>query len=208
MFKGAREAFGWKHEKSHYGNFRPFQLAKVLTQQDSRELTQARFYQGMPDPRRDKRGNAITNRRIAAWQRDSPDLLKITTRTLRYPPTEGREKGIDVQLAIDLVSMAYDDEYDLAVLASADTDLIPAVQFVVERYPLKLVECVAWEPLPECADDAAAPLDVRTKGVLRRMIPQSDWDTCSDKRDFTRMQDVSGPMLPGQSGRQLPPGRG
>lgn len=37
------------------------------------------------------------------------------------------EKGVDVQMAIDIVSGAYENSYDTLVLVSSDTDLIPAV---------------------------------------------------------------------------------
>jgi uncharacterized LabA/DUF88 family protein len=120
MYKGAREAFGYEHEKGHYGNFRPLALARLLTQEAHRELRQVRFYMAVPDPRRDRRGHAMAQRRLASWQGENPALVHVFTRTLRYPPPKGREKGVDVQLAIDVVTLALDDEYDFAVLASAD----------------------------------------------------------------------------------------
>jgi uncharacterized LabA/DUF88 family protein len=41
-----------------------------------------------------------------------------------------REKGIDVKLATDLLSGAFDDKYDVAVVVSSDSDLIPAIDRV------------------------------------------------------------------------------
>lgn len=38
------------------------------------------------------------------------------------------EKGVDVRLAIDIVTMAYEKQYDIAFVVSSDTDLIPAIQ--------------------------------------------------------------------------------
>lgn len=38
------------------------------------------------------------------------------------------EKGVDVQLAVDIMKGAYRDQYDTAYLISSDTDLIPAIQ--------------------------------------------------------------------------------
>lgn len=38
------------------------------------------------------------------------------------------EKGVDVRLATDIVSMAFAKQYDTAFVASSDTDLIPAIQ--------------------------------------------------------------------------------
>ena len=208
MYKGAREAFDWQHEKGHYGNFRPLGLGRLLTHEPHRELRQVRFYQGVPDPNRNARGHAITQRRIAAWEAEDPALVQIFTRTLRYPPPEGREKGVDVKLGIDLVAAALDNEFDLAVLASADTDLIPAVELVVTRFPLKMVECVAWKPLPGCEADTAAPLDVKGGGVIRRWVDKQDFDHISDQRNFTQAPlRATGSFTLGQSRRQLPPNR-
>lgn len=38
------------------------------------------------------------------------------------------EKGVDVRLAVDIVTMAQAKQYDTAILISSDTDLIPAMQ--------------------------------------------------------------------------------
>ena len=43
------------------------------------------------------------------------------------------EKQVDVQIAADLVSMAFQDEYDIAYLLSADADFVPAVRRVRGR---------------------------------------------------------------------------
>jgi uncharacterized LabA/DUF88 family protein len=208
MYKGAREAFGWTQKKGHYGNFRPLALGRLLTKDSKRELRQVRLYQGLPDPHRDKLGNAITQRRLASWKADDPSLVEIVTRAMKYPPPEGREKGIDVRLAIDLVSLAADNVYDLAVLASADTDLLPAIEFVVQRAKLKMIETVTWEPIPGCEYDTAAPLDVRGGGVIRRTVPKEEFDLIADRTNYMRQHAAaSNNPLPGQSGRQLPPGR-
>lgn len=37
------------------------------------------------------------------------------------------EKGVDVQLAVDLVVGAFEDTFDIAIVISSDTDLIPAI---------------------------------------------------------------------------------
>lgn len=38
------------------------------------------------------------------------------------------EKGVDVQIAVDIVRGAIKDEYDTCYLISSDTDLLPAIQ--------------------------------------------------------------------------------
>ncbi len=42
-----------------------------------------------------------------------------------------REKGVDVQIAIDLVIGAAENHFDTAIIVSSDTDLIPAIK--IER---------------------------------------------------------------------------
>jgi uncharacterized LabA/DUF88 family protein len=40
------------------------------------------------------------------------------------------EKGIDTLLVTDLIRFAYSNTYDVAVLASSDADMVPAVRFI------------------------------------------------------------------------------
>lgn len=44
-----------------------------------------------------------------------------------------REKGVDVKIAVDLVSMACDDKLKTAILCSSDSDLQPAIAEVRKR---------------------------------------------------------------------------
>lgn len=55
-----------------------------------------------------------------------------------------REKGVDVKIATDLVVGASDNLYDTAIVISSDTDLIPAIQYVVKGKH-KRVEYVGFE---------------------------------------------------------------
>lgn len=57
-----------------------------------------------------------------------------------------REKGVDVQIAIDLVIGAVEDSYDTAIIVSSDTDLIPAIKYI--RSKGKTVEYVGFSSTP------------------------------------------------------------
>jgi uncharacterized LabA/DUF88 family protein len=50
---------------------------------------------------------------------------------IMYDAGRIREKGVDVKLAIDVVIGATDNLYDTAIVVSSDTDLIPAIKYVV-----------------------------------------------------------------------------
>ena len=40
------------------------------------------------------------------------------------------EKGVDTLICTDMIRLAWEEAYDIAVLASSDRDLVPAVQFL------------------------------------------------------------------------------
>ncbi len=52
------------------------------------------------------------------------------------------EKGVDAALVTDLLSLAWQRAYDVAVLVSGDADYIPAVEYV-QSQGLKVVNA-AW----------------------------------------------------------------
>lgn len=43
------------------------------------------------------------------------------------------EKGVDTLIATDMIRLAWEGAYDLAVLATSDSDLVPAVEFLNAR---------------------------------------------------------------------------
>jgi len=139
-------------------------------------------------------------RRIQAWVAEDPALVALHSRPLRYPPERGREKGIDVELALDLLRLALDDEYDVGILASADSDLVPALELVSRRAPGKILETVSLQPLPQCR--AAEPIDIPGGGVVRRRVSREDFEQIIDRRNFLR---GPGPLSP-RGGRRPPRG--
>lgn len=60
------------------------------------------------------------------------------------PGEKPREKGIDVALAIDFVTMAVRGEYDVGILFSTDTDLKPALEAVAQLGTGVRAEVAAW----------------------------------------------------------------
>lgn len=129
----------------------PAKLARLLVRKRTMGglLQQVRVYRGRPEPRREARLTAATDRQAAAWGADP--RVKVIRRTLWYPRDFGqpschekpREKGIDVSLAVDMVRMAIKREYEVAILFSRDTDLLPAVEAVAELRAAH-VEVATW----------------------------------------------------------------
>lgn len=74
------------------------------------------------------------------------------------------EKGVDVRMAVDLVSGAYEDHYDRAILISSDSDLLPALEKV--RAKGKKVTYVGFSHKPSLA--------LITHSDVRRLLTQED----------------------------------
>jgi len=62
-----------------------------------------------------------------------------------------REKGIDVKIATDLIAGAVDDKYDVGIIVSSDTDLVPAIDWVRKRKK-KVIEYIGFS-FPEIRDN-------------------------------------------------------
>ncbi len=54
--------------------------------------------------------------------------IKVKTMPLKRTPEGFIEKGIDILLATDMVSLAFRNAYDTAVLVSGDSDYVPVVE--------------------------------------------------------------------------------
>jgi hypothetical protein len=153
--------------------------------------TQVCVYSGVPTPQRDSKGNKIMQRKLATWVADMPDKVEIFPRPLKYPPPTGRGKDVDVEIAVDIVRLALEDEYDVGVVASADTDLVPALAFVANHCEGKQIETMTWAPEPGCEQETAAPIDIPGGGVSRLAVSKADFERIADKRNF--MLDKSNP---------------
>jgi uncharacterized LabA/DUF88 family protein len=183
MYRSAREAFGWQTKPGHFGSFRPYSLGKQLARGGTRALTEVRVYTGIHGPRRNAVQHGQMQRRMLAWVAAAPDKVQVFPRSLRYDANgKAREKGVDVELAIDIVSLAIDGTFDVMAVASTDTDLVPALQFVADRFPNKKIVTVTYEPAEGC--HAAAPLDLPRRHVERRFITARDFASIADKTNY------------------------
>jgi uncharacterized LabA/DUF88 family protein len=98
-----------------------------------------------------------------------------------------KEKGIDVLLAIDMVLGAVQDRYDVAVLVSADLDLIPALEAVVDRG--KWVEVASWKP----EKGWGSRLRLRKRSIWCHWLDRGDFDQVHDDTDYAKPAVRRGP---------------
>lgn len=145
-------------DKNRTKHIDPTKLGQKLIAdyEESRELKEIRIYTGIPSKYKEPQSYSKFSKRIELWQSDP--LVKVITRPLSYPlgwpksskPGEKpREKGIDVNIAIDFVTMAIRKEYEIGILFSVDTDLKPALEFVTSNDVSARAEVAAWRQVAD-----------------------------------------------------------
>lgn len=101
-----------------------------------RRLVEWRYY-AAPIPQGtspvDKQNYAAQQRFFLFVQRHRKGVLRLG-RFQREASGAFREKGVDVLLAVDLVRLAAEDRYDVAIVVSGDGDLVPAIKTVQQLY--------------------------------------------------------------------------
>lgn len=146
VYQSARRAFGLEHAHHCEGQIHPRRVglrAKDLL--PGRELSEVVVFRGMPAPHQDQKGYDACQRQVAKWNATSQ--VRCITRPLNYrEPSRPREKGIDVAIAIEMVAGAIDGRFDVAVLFSGDTDLLPAAEFIRKHRGDDAIEFAAWKP--------------------------------------------------------------
>ena len=102
------------------------------------------IYRGLPDPNLEPTARSANDRQAIAWAAQGATVIR---RPLRYPrswPNQPpQEKGVDVALAVDFVRLAAERAYDVGILFSRDSDLLPALETVVDLR-LAHVEVASW----------------------------------------------------------------
>jgi uncharacterized LabA/DUF88 family protein len=188
LYNDARRAFCRRSDPATYGQIDPMRLGRLIASKEvlgvpePRELTQVRIYRGRPDSTKEPKTYGAHMRQCDAWEKAG---AVVVPRSLRYPrnwpedPPE--EKGIDVQIAVDMVTMASNGELDVAVLVSTDTDLTPAVEAFF-RLPFdapRIVEVAAWR-----TETFRKALRVSGQHVWCHYLDERDYRAVCDTRDY------------------------
>ena len=137
--------------------------------------TAIRVYRGRPDPNHQRMPTAANDAQASHWSRDP--RVQVIRRQLNYrdwPNRPPQEKGIDVAIAVDLLHLAFRKQYDALVLFSSDTDLLPALEMVVQLR-LGHVEVACWagfKPLRFPARSTQVP--------WCHSLSETDWQAVTD----------------------------
>lgn len=178
LFQSAKEAWGYS-----FPNFDPIELSKMIVRSHASAqwlLHGIRLYTGIHDHSINPRWHKFwTNKLNAHKAKDS--RVHFFTAPLRYSNGIAREKGVDVRIAIDLVVMAIENDYDVALLFSQDNDLSQAateIRFIVRKQQ-------RWIKIASAYPYATGYLNPR--GVDKTdwiPIDKAEYDSCIDPNRY------------------------
>ena len=185
FYNGARRAFFSAADPGCYGQIKPVELGNLICARQplpvQAKLQQVRVYTGRPDSSKEPKTYAANIKQCSAWATDGAEVI---FRALRYlpdwPASKPEEKGIDVALAIDFVALAVDGQYDIGVIASTDSDLRPALEFVSRKRGERChVQVAAWT-----SPRTKSRLSIPGRKVWCHWLHRTDYDAISDLTDY------------------------
>lgn len=186
LFHCAKAAFGYT-----FPNYDPLALARVVCADAGWECSGVRFYTGVPDVTDNPFWNHFWTAKGAQMGRQG---VYVYTRSLRYRNKvvklpdgstfsflDGDEKGIDVRIALDVISLAHKKAYDVALLFCRDQDLSEVADEIrviaqEQRRWLKIASAFPYSP----AVRKVAGID-KTDWIK---IDRATYDRALDRRDY------------------------
>jgi len=184
FYKGARDAFFSDTDAHFYGQVSPIALGNLICSRPAktqRRLQQVRIYTGLPDSTKEPKTYAAHIKQCQSWKKEG---VEVITRMLRYPQdwpnSKAQQKGVDVALAVDLVALAIDSIYDVGVIASTDSDLRPALEYVIQKCRNKChIEVAAWFT-PQTKNRLSIP----GINIWCHRLHKADYDAVADLTDY------------------------
>lgn len=186
LYHAVRDSFGYT-----FPNYNVLALATAVCTSAGWKLIQARFYTGIPDQRINPFWHKFWNAKLPAMGRQG---VIVVSRPLRYHKQEiplpdgtkttasvGIEKGIDIRIALDIIHLGHEREYDVALIFSQDQDLSEAATEIrrISKQQGRWVKIASAYP--------RSMYSTRRNGIY-----ETDWipfdrriyDACIDHRDY------------------------
>jgi len=186
LFHAAKDAFGY-----NWPNYDPQALAQSVCRQHGWVLTRVFFYTGMPERSVDPQRHGFWANKLAVLGKKG---VKVYSRHLKYthesmsppggqPVTRllGREKGIDLRLALDAVKLARERQYEVALIFSQDQDfseLVTEIRAIAEQQDrwIEVASAFPWSPASQNARGIRGTVSIR--------IDKAAYDACIDPNDY------------------------
>lgn len=187
LYRAAKDAFGY-----NYPNYDIRSLATGICSSNGWNLKETHFYTGVPDSQDDPIWHNFWSRKLSYMGRLG---IKLFSRSLRYhnqswscPACKkiytslvGHEKGIDVRIALDIIRLAHEKAYDVAVIFSQDQDLSE----VADEVRRISIEQNRW--IKVASAFPTSPTLKNNKGINKTewiKIDKRTYDSCIDPNDY------------------------
>lgn len=186
LFFAAKEAFGYP-----YPNYDSPALARRVGELRGWDVAGARCYTGIPASSDNAFWNHFWNAKMAVMGTRG---VRTFSRPLRYrnkaiilpgggttTALVGQEKGIDVRIALDIVRLALERSYDVALVFSQDQDLSEVAEEIryIARQQGRWIKIACAFPL--------SPTSRNTRGIDKTdwiRIDRATYDACLDPNDY------------------------
>lgn len=201
----------------HNSLIHPMQFAKrALVERNRRQrpgyphatLVKVTAFRGLPHSDHDWEQSRRCTDQAAQWRKDG---AQIELRGLKYQYMRGAdgqpiknvfgrkepigrptEKGIDVLCALATMTTALEPDIDVVILASRDTDLVPALDKVADMHALRpstvaAVETVSWHNRYAEREGAFNGGSLRPSGgrrIWNTNLDRACYDASLDRRDY------------------------
>lgn len=164
----------------YHATIHPMHFAKQVSKKRSDtlgrlELDCVLVFRGMPNSRKQGTLASIVARQHRTWGADPH--VQIRTRPLRYlrewPDTPAEEKGVDVLLAVTLVKAVIENRAEKYIVATRDTDLLPAIELCESIRP-GAIETVSWY----------GTSDLAAHGLPNHVLGEAAYRASRDPHDY------------------------
>ena len=181
LYRQAKNA--WRTDDGAYSDYSwpSYDVEKLanalVAQTPGRRLVEIRFYTGVPQ-------RSVNSHWHDFWSSKIRFLKSRGIYVYRGRVSSGgQEKGVDVSLALDLVTAAYDQKFDVAIIVSQDSDFAPAVEAAK-----KIAENQGRFLMFESAFPVGPGSSWRRgiSGTKWVHIDKATYDACLDPRDYRR----------------------
>lgn len=141
------------------------------------KITQIRVFRGLPSNKQEPQKYAQNLSQKSEWSKDKRviiEYLEFKYRTKQGLPPQ--EKGIDVLTALNFVEMAQSGDFDLVILMTHDTDLLPA---------LKMANLVAGVQIETAGWAGLNKLRTNQKKLFHTYLTDEDFKYSLDRKDYS-----------------------
>jgi uncharacterized LabA/DUF88 family protein len=186
LFYAAKAAFGYPHP-----SYDVLKLARTICHKQGWQLVQTRFYTGTPDVTDDAFWHHFWMAKLAQMGRQGVHTycrsLRYRLQTVHLPNgtthsfVVGQEKGVDVRLAVDVVSLGHQNAFDVALVFSQDQDLSEVGDEIrlIARLHNRWIKVASAFPV--------SPVTTNRRGINGTdwiKIDNATYAACLDPRDY------------------------